>query len=89
VGNDVFHREEVVLESVSLTEEELGAADCVVVVTGHRSLNYERVVLYADLVVDTCNATAAVDKDRGKIVRLGAPLIPPSALPRCGKGRTV
>jgi len=74
VGDDVFHRETVVLESVPLTEEEIAAADCVVIVTGHRCLDYARVVRHADLIVDTCNATAAVDEGREKIVRLGAPL---------------
>jgi UDP-N-acetyl-D-glucosamine dehydrogenase len=82
VGNDVFHRETVVLESVMLTEEEVGAADCVVIVTGHRSLDYEQVVKCANLVVDTCNRTAAFadrqDPSKAqwgqKIVRLGAAL---------------
>jgi len=74
VGNDVFHREGVVLESVALTEKEIAAADCVVIVTGHRSLDYTRVVQHAALVLDTCNATATVTEGREKIVRLGAPL---------------
>jgi len=74
VGNDVFHREGVVLESVPLTEEEIAAADCVVIVTDHHSLDYERVVKYADLVVDTRNAIAGISEGREKIVRLGAPL---------------
>jgi UDP-N-acetyl-D-glucosamine dehydrogenase len=69
------------LESVSLTEEEIAAADCVVIITGHHSLDYERVVTHARLVVDTCNATATVSEATGpsgaltqKIVRLGAPM---------------
>jgi len=76
VGNDVFHREAVVLDSAPLTEEEIAAADCVVVVTGHRSVDYGPVVKHADLVVDTCNATATVSdvEPRHKVVRLGAPL---------------
>ena len=82
VGDDVFHREAVVLESVPLTEEEIGAADCVLIVTGHRSLDYTLVVQHANLVVDTCNATGGVSARldpsnielRDKIVRLGAPL---------------
>jgi UDP-N-acetyl-D-glucosamine dehydrogenase len=76
VGGDVFHREPIALESAPLTEEEIAAADCVVIVTGHRNLDYEYVVEHADLVVDTCNVTAGVpDSDRkGKIVRLGVPL---------------
>jgi UDP-N-acetyl-D-glucosamine dehydrogenase len=82
VGQDVFHRDVVVLESVGLTEGEIAAADCVVIVTGHRSLDYGRVVAHAGLVVDTCNATATLSSRqdpsaaglRRKIVRLGAPL---------------
>ena len=81
IGHNVFHREATVLESVSLTKEEIAAADCVVVITGHRSLDYERVVTHARLVVDTCNATATVSKagdpsraPSQKIVRLGAPM---------------
>jgi UDP-N-acetyl-D-glucosamine dehydrogenase len=72
VGNDVFHRERVVLESVELTDEALSAADCVVIVTGHRSVDYARVVDRAARVVDTCNATADVDEGPGTILRLGA-----------------
>jgi UDP-N-acetyl-D-glucosamine dehydrogenase len=74
LGNDVFHREPVVLESVALAEEEIAAADCVVVITGHRSLDYTQVVKHAQLVVDTCNAAAGVSEHRERIVRLGAPL---------------
>jgi len=76
VGNDVFHREERVLESVPLTEEEMGVADCVVVVTGHRSLDYGQVLRSANLVVDTCNVTAGISGHDVKVVRLGAPLPP-------------
>jgi UDP-N-acetyl-D-glucosamine dehydrogenase len=74
VGNDVFYQDTVVLESVPLTEGEIAAADCVVIVTDHRSLDYAQVVEHADLVVDTRNATAGVPDHREKIVRLGAPL---------------
>ena len=74
VGGDVFHREPVVLESVDLTDKELAATDCVVIVTNHRSLDYERVVQQADLIVDTRNVTAGLSDGGAKIVRLGAPL---------------
>ncbi len=74
VGNDVFHRQAVLLESVPLTEEEIGAADCVVIVTNHRSLDYAYIVQHANLIVDTRNATAGVSDLGNKIVRLGAPL---------------
>jgi UDP-N-acetyl-D-glucosamine dehydrogenase len=75
VGNDVFHRRAVVLESVPLTEETLGEADCVVIVTGHRSLDYQRVMRHADLIVDTCNTTTDVADREKKIVCLGAPVV--------------
>jgi UDP-N-acetyl-D-glucosamine dehydrogenase len=71
VGDDVFHREPVLLESVLLTDEALSVADCVVIVTGHRSLDYTRVVDRAARVVDTCNATADAGGRTGQIIRLG------------------
>lgn len=73
IGNDVFHHEGVALESVSLTGEALSGADCVVIVTGHRNVDYERVVDQAARVVDTCNAVADVDGGQDKVLRLGAP----------------
>ncbi len=73
VGNDVFRRESCTLESVPLTDEELNAADCVIIVTGHRTLDYAHVVHQANLIVDTCNATSSVDEGQEKVVRLGAP----------------
>jgi UDP-N-acetyl-D-glucosamine dehydrogenase len=87
VGNDVFHRKTVVLESMPLTEKEITAADCVVVVTDHRSLDYERVVKHANLVVDTRNVTSGMASHREKIVRLGTPLAPPLASPGVGEKR--
>ncbi len=74
VGNDVFHRENLVLESVALTDEELSSADCVLIVTGHRDVDYGHVVDQASRVVDTCNAAAGIRAGREKILRLGAPL---------------
>ena len=74
VGNNVFCREQVMLESVALTEEELAAADCVVIITDHRSVDYERVVRHARLIVDTRNVTIALAGAGDKVVRLGAPL---------------
>ena len=86
VGNDVFHRPAVTLESVPLDGGEIADADCVVIVTGHRSLDYGLVMKHASSVVDTCNATAAAYDPgdpskaqieaqwRQKTVRLGAPL---------------
>ena len=44
------------LQSVTLTDEELRAADCVVIVTDHSQIDYQRVTALAPLIVDTRNA---------------------------------
>ncbi len=44
------------LNSVALTDDEIKAADCVVIVTNHTAVDYQRVVNLAPLVVDTRNA---------------------------------
>ncbi len=46
--------------SVALTDEELAAADAVVIVTDHSSVDYQRIVNLAVLLVDTRNATAGL-----------------------------
>jgi UDP-N-acetyl-D-glucosamine dehydrogenase len=82
VGRNVFFQGQTVLDSVPLTEAELAAADCVVVVAGHRRVDYVQVLEHARLVVDTCNATSrTLDREGSaspawhhKVVRLGAPL---------------
>jgi UDP-N-acetyl-D-glucosamine dehydrogenase len=44
------------LHSISLTDEELSGADCVVIVTDHSAIDYGRVCKLTSLVVDTRNA---------------------------------
>jgi UDP-N-acetyl-D-glucosamine dehydrogenase len=44
------------LQSVPLTDEELRAADCVVIVTNHSEIDYQRICNLASLIVDTRNA---------------------------------
>jgi UDP-N-acetyl-D-glucosamine dehydrogenase len=56
--------------SRSLTPATLRAADCVLIVADHSSIDYEVVVRHARLVMDTRNATRAVREGREKIVRL-------------------
>ena len=46
--------------SVELSEVEVSSADAVVIVTDHSSIDYQRVVDLADIVVDTRNATAGL-----------------------------
>ena len=72
IGDDVFHRDPVEMASVELTDEALDEADCAVIVTGHRAVDYERVLKRAPCVVDTCNATADTEGGRDGVVRLGA-----------------
>jgi len=60
------------LSSVHLTDEEIRASDCVVIVTNHSGIDYARVIELAPLVVDTRNALNG-DLRRGsraRIVRL-------------------
>jgi UDP-N-acetyl-D-glucosamine dehydrogenase len=54
--------------SVPLTDEALQEADCVVILTDHSCVPYERVVRRARLIVDSRNATK--DHDGRHIVRL-------------------
>jgi UDP-N-acetyl-D-glucosamine dehydrogenase len=44
------------LVSMPLTPDTLGAADCVVILTDHRSFDYDAIVAHARLIVDTRNA---------------------------------
>jgi UDP-N-acetyl-D-glucosamine dehydrogenase len=58
------------LASVPLTPAALAAADCVVVVTDHRSFDYVAITTHAPLVVDTRNA---IKTAHSHVFKLGAP----------------
>lgn len=58
------------LESVELTPEKLSSADCVLIITDHSQIDYDKVVEHAQLVVDTRNATKNVSKMREKIYKI-------------------
>ena len=58
------------LKSVELTDEELAASDCVVILTDHAEFDYERVLRLASLVVDTRNATWGLPAPDDRVVRL-------------------
>jgi len=62
--------------SVTLTAEELGHADGVVIVTDHSNIDYQLIVDHARVVVDTRNATARVSNPSARIVSLSAALSP-------------
>ena len=72
VGRDVFYPSEHWLESLPLTDEALSAADCVMIVAGHRTVDYAKVAQQATLIVDTVNATSGL-QGSARIVRVGAP----------------
>ena len=55
-------------ESVPLTDDRIAAADCVVLVTDHSTIDVERLAGRSSLLFDTRNATAGLDADG--IVRL-------------------
>jgi UDP-N-acetyl-D-glucosamine dehydrogenase len=57
--------ENIELKSVPLTSDTLAAADCVIVVTDHSSVDYALVAQHARLVVDTRNALVAPRAARG------------------------
>ena len=57
------------LSSVDLTEEEIRASDCVVIVTNHSGIDYAHVIEQAPLVVDTRNALNG-DLRRGSRARI-------------------
>lgn len=60
------------LQSVSLTNEELEASDCVIIVTDHSEIDYKRVCALAPLIVDTRNAlNGDVRREsRARVIRL-------------------
>ncbi len=62
--------EGVPMESVELTDQELGAADCVVIATNHSSYDWEQILEASSLVMDTRNATGALAADQNKVVKL-------------------
>ena len=60
------------LQTVALSDDELKAADCVVIVTDHSAVDYGRVCAHSALIVDTRNALSGdVRRDsRARIIRL-------------------
>jgi UDP-N-acetyl-D-glucosamine dehydrogenase len=59
-----------VYHTTPLTDDLLASADCVVIITQHSSFDYERIVAHSHVVVDTRNATKAVQEGREKIILL-------------------
>lgn len=58
------------MSSVPYSADAVAAADCVVILTDHKSFNYEDIVSGAKAVVDTRNAVKFASP---KVFKLGAP----------------
>ncbi len=54
-------------KSIDLTEKNLSSYDAVIIVTDHDAFNYEKIVKYSNLIVDTRNATKNIKEGREKI----------------------
>ena len=61
---------DVELKAVPASDENIAAADCVVVLTDHPDFDYARVAELASLVVDSRNATWGIPAPNARIVRL-------------------
>jgi UDP-N-acetyl-D-glucosamine dehydrogenase len=60
----------IVATAVEPTDEQLAAADCVVILTDHPEFDYRRVVERAALVVDTRHATWGIPAPAGRVIAL-------------------
>ena len=67
-----FQEDGVRHASIALTDEELKQADAIVIITDHASVDYQRVVNRAGLIVDTRNATARTRPGRARVVSLSS-----------------
>ena len=56
--------------SVPLTPTRIGAYDCVVIVTDHAKIDWQKLVDASRSVVDTRNATRSIRRGRGKVIKL-------------------
>jgi len=65
-----FQEDGVRHEAVALTDEELKRSDAVVIVTDHSSVDYQRLVDTARLIIDPRNATAQTKPGQARVVSL-------------------
>jgi UDP-N-acetyl-D-glucosamine dehydrogenase len=59
-----------IYQTTPLSDDLLAGSDCVVIITHHTAFDYERIVACSPVVVDTRNATRAVERGREKILLL-------------------
>ena len=58
------------LKAVEPTEEELRAADCVLILADHDEFDYEAIAREGRLVVDTRNRVPEIPRPLGRVVKL-------------------
>ncbi len=63
------HHGNISLDSSQLTAEFLASQDCVLIATDHSAYDYDFIVRYSPLVIDTRNATKNVREGREKICK--------------------
>ena len=80
-----FQEDGIRHESVSLTDDEIKRADAVVIVTDHSSIDFQRLVNRAALIVDTRNATSKTKAGRARVVSLSSTKSAESDQPKKGK----
>jgi len=61
--------DDYIMQGSPYSTEWLSEADCVVIITNHSSFDWDQVLAYADLLVDTRNATAGYE-GRARVIGL-------------------
>lgn len=62
-GEDIYRSE-------TLTKSIIESVDCVVILTNHSNIDYELIVRYAAVVVDTRNATRSIQHSSNNIIKI-------------------
>jgi UDP-N-acetyl-D-glucosamine dehydrogenase len=65
-----FREDGHIRKGVTLSPEEITKADAVVIVTDHKSIDYQLLMDHAALIVDSRNATAGLVKTKARVVSL-------------------
>ena len=73
VGGNVFLKEQIAIEPVSLSQEALAEVDCVVIITNHSKIDYAWVAQHSQLLIDSRNVTGAFSAKYDHVIRIGAP----------------
>lgn len=68
--NSIRVQDDKRMQSVPLTDEELLGADCVVITTNHKCMDWERVASLAGTIVDSRNATRGIVHPAARIVKI-------------------